>query len=231
MENRVRRLADDDFRLMPVLTVPDAAFYLDVPKSTLYSWISGRHHLVTYHRQFGRRRPSVPFIGLAEAYAITAFKQKGVRMQRIWPALERLRDKMGIEHALASRRLHTDGAEILWEMSERDDYLAPIRDLVVVRNEQVVFVDAVRDYLECIAYDNEDWATSLRLRRFGEVPVVVDPHRAFGRPLIEDRGGVRVEDVLDLWDAGERPRAIAHGLGLSTRVVQSVIGSAGRLAA
>lgn len=49
--------------------------------------------------------PAVPFIGLAEAYALAAFRHAGVPMQRIRPAIDTLARELGLEHALASRRL------------------------------------------------------------------------------------------------------------------------------
>jgi uncharacterized protein (DUF433 family) len=219
-------LSRDDLRFMPVLTAPEAAFYLGIPSSTLYHWVAWGHRLVTYVRQDRRKRPTIPFIGLAEAYAVSAFRKRGVPMQRIWPALEQIRERMGMEHALASSRLHTDGAEILWEIGEREDEFAPVKDLVVVRNDQYVFTDAIREYLECIRYDMDGWASTLRLKRFGEVPVIVDPQRAFGRPMIDAYGGVRVEDIIDLFEAGESPADIAAGYRVPLHVAESVIESA-----
>jgi hypothetical protein len=54
----------------------------------------------------------MPFIGLAEAYALAAFRHAGVPMQRIRPAIDVLARELGVEYALASRRLYTDGAEV-----------------------------------------------------------------------------------------------------------------------
>jgi hypothetical protein len=36
-------------------------------------------------------------------------------MQRIRPAIDVLSQEVGLEHALASRRLYTDGAEVLFD--------------------------------------------------------------------------------------------------------------------
>ncbi|WP_374222850.1 hypothetical protein [Williamsia sp. CHRR-6] len=65
----------------------------------------------------GHRGPSIPFIGLAEGYALAALRRSGVPLQRIRPALEQLDRKMGIAHALASEGLFTDGAEIIFDYS------------------------------------------------------------------------------------------------------------------
>jgi hypothetical protein len=42
-------------------------------------------------------------------------------LQRIRPAVQVLRDKLGMPHVLASKRLYTDGAEVLYDFAERSD--------------------------------------------------------------------------------------------------------------
>jgi hypothetical protein len=62
----------------------------------------------------------MPFIGLAEAYALAAFRKAGVPMQRIRPSVDVLARELGLEHALASRRLYTDGAEVLYDCAQQE---------------------------------------------------------------------------------------------------------------
>lgn len=69
-------------------------------------------------------------------------RRSGVPLQRIRPALARLEEQFGLRHALAGKRLYTDGAEVLFDYVETgDDPTAAraARDLVVVRNDQRVF--------------------------------------------------------------------------------------------
>ena len=67
------------------------------------------------------RGPTIPFVGLTEAYVLASFRQAGVPMQRIRPAVRRLEEEMGLAQALASERLRTDGAEVLWDYGQRSD--------------------------------------------------------------------------------------------------------------
>jgi hypothetical protein len=75
------------------------------------------HHqgLITAAQAPTPRGPTIPFVGLAEAYVLASFRQAGVPMQRIRPAIRRLEAEMGLIQALASERLRTDGAEVLWD--------------------------------------------------------------------------------------------------------------------
>ena len=45
-------------------------------------------------------------------------RRSGVPLQRDRPALEQLDAQFGLAHALASRRLYTDGAEVLFDYAE-----------------------------------------------------------------------------------------------------------------
>lgn len=103
----------------PLYTVAEAARYLDVPASTLNSWAKGYRRtgrgrqavvgspVLTTVRSV-RRGPVIPFVGLAEGLVLTAMRRAGVPLQRIRPALVRLDEELGLQHALASRRLYTD---------------------------------------------------------------------------------------------------------------------------
>jgi hypothetical protein len=132
----------------PLYAVGESARYLDVPERTFRNWAHGYHYrregrrlsglpaLTTIPRS-GWRRPVVPFIGLVEGYVLSAIRRSGVPMQRIRPAIERLDAELGLAHALASRRLYTDGAEVLddYATSSKDEGTAEAaRELVVVRN-------------------------------------------------------------------------------------------------
>ena len=77
--------------------------------------------------------PTVSFIGLAEGGVLAAIRRQGVPLHRIRPAPDVLSKELGIDHALASRKLYTDGAEILFDYADHEREPAA-RDLVVVRN-------------------------------------------------------------------------------------------------
>lgn len=94
-------------------------------------------------------------------------------MQRIRPAVKILADNIGIEHALATRRLYTDGAEVLYAYaySHEDESLL---ELTVVRTGQRQFSKLVREYLQRMTYADDGWATQLRLPASQRAEVVVN---------------------------------------------------------
>jgi uncharacterized protein (DUF433 family) len=225
-----RAISAEDARLSrAIFTLRETAGYLDVPKSTIHDWArpATGGPLITV---FPRRgvQATVPFIGFAEAYVLAAFRRAGVPLQRIRPAVDALSRNIGLEHALASKRLYTDGAEVLYDYTaerDADDLL----ELVVVRTGQHQFSEVVRDYLKRITYGNDGWASRVRLPSYERAEVIVDPRIAFGLPLVV-HGGARVEDLVDRFVAGDSVADIAFDFDVPPEEVEDVIRVATRAA-
>jgi uncharacterized protein (DUF433 family) len=217
--------------------IGEAAGYLSIPPTTLRNWVYGyqRHGgggrsstaspVVTAVQPERRDGPSMPFIGLTEAYALAAFRKAGVPMQRIRPAIGVLARELGLEHALASSRLYTDGAEVLYDYAQHAADTPEgesAMDLVVVRNNQRVFKEVVDLYLRRIDFAPDGWAQLIRLPQYKVAEVTIDPDHAFGRPRFA-HGGVGVENVIDLFRAGEPVDAVAGEFGLTRDEVEDAI--------
>ena len=229
---RQRSIKGDDPRVArPILTLRESATYLGVPRSTLHNWARpsrGDSPLITTFPRQGREA-TVPFIGFAEAYVLSAFRKAGVPMQRIRPAVDVLASRIGVEHALASKRLYTDGAEVLYDYASRRDE-EDLLELTVVRTGQHQFSELVRDYLKRITYGDDGWPTRVRLPIYEQAEVIVDTRRAFGLPLVV-HGGARVEDLVDRFVAGDTLADIAEDFGVPEEEVEDVIRVATRAAA
>jgi uncharacterized protein (DUF433 family) len=226
-------------------TVDEAARYLDVPTSTLATWAHGYRRrpagrrdvvgapiLTTLSRQ-GTRGPVVPFIGLAEGVVLSAMRRSGVPLQRIRPALEQLDAQFGLAHALASKRLYTDGAEILFDYAETTDDPGIVRaaqELVVVRNGQRVFNEIVAAYLRRLEFDTDGYVRLIHLPAYAVAELVVDPTRGFGQPIFV-RGGARLEDALALFRAGEPLDVVAEEYGIPREQLEDAVRIATRPAA
>jgi uncharacterized protein (DUF433 family) len=209
--------SDDPRRRYGVFDVHEAAKYLGIAASTMRNWARGAGDakpIVTADRKDGH--VTVPFIGFAEAFVLTALRRAGVPMQRIRPAVEELKREIGLEHALVSRNLATDGAEVLYR------YAGDEPDHTVVRSKQKQFRKTVEDHLRPIHYGYDGLADRLWLPIYGEQEVFVDPAKAFGRPLLRS-GRARVEDIADRFAAGESIRALAADFRVSAEQVEHVI--------
>jgi uncharacterized protein (DUF433 family) len=238
------RVSVDRF-VTPLYGIGEAAAYLAVPPSTVATWAYGYERrrpgvgvvvgrpVVTAVRPARRHEPALPFIGLAEAYALVAFRQAGVPMQRIRPAIDALHHELGLEYALASQRLYTDGAEILYDYAQHADGTPEgesARELVVVRNNQRAFADVVARYLRRVDFAPDGYAQVIHLPQYRLAEVTIDPDHAFGRPRFA-RGGAGLDDVIDLFRAGEPVDAVAAEFGLSRDEVEDALRANTRTAA
>jgi hypothetical protein len=147
--NRPGSPLNDPHYTIPLYRRAEDARIIRVPPSTLRNWAAGaafgrdigvrtgrldngrvaetadvlvlHDGLITVAESPTPRGPTIPFVGLAEAYILASFRQAGVPMQRIRPAIRRLEEEMGLTQALASERLRTDGAEVLWDYGQQTD--------------------------------------------------------------------------------------------------------------
>lgn len=227
----------------PLYTAAEAARYLDVPASTLRRWANGYEWqsrgqtlhgspILTTVRAPKPATASIPFVGLAEGLVLAAFRRSGVPLQRIRPALARLDSEFGLQHALASRKLYTDGAEVLLDVSAQLDDPADtqaVRDLVVVRNNQGVFNEVVESYLKRVEYADDGYVGLVRLPAYTVAEVVVDPARGFGQPVFV-RGGARLEDALALFRAGESIEDLVEEYGVPRPEMEDAVRIATRVA-
>jgi len=130
----------------PLYTFAEAARALDVPPSTFATWPricpsttrsqgrDRRSNRDVLSNRTSRARRS--FVGLAEGMVLAAVRSSGVSLQRVRPALEELAHEIGIAHALASKALYTDGAELLFDYAQHGSGEAAeaANELTVIRS-------------------------------------------------------------------------------------------------
>jgi len=238
LRDPVASLPPDDPRVSRRLCgVAEAAGWLTVPRSTFHAWVHGYEQRppggrvvsgrpIVLSLAAGRGRPAVPFLGLVEGLVLNAFRRAGVPLQRIRPALDRLDRELGLRNALASDRLATDGAEVLYDYGAVLDP-GGIAELVTVRSGQRVFAPVVQDYLGRIRYARDHWAEQVELPGYALARVVVNLGVAHGRPVLEP-AHIPVEDILHRWIAGDSLAELADDFRMTGPEVEDVIRAATR---
>lgn len=219
----------DDFDA-PLYTVAEAARFLGVPPTSFGNWARG--YRATFRRRepvvgrpivtsvgAERHHPSIPFIGLAEGLVVLALRHAGVSLQQIRKAVAVLEREVQLEHVLASQRLWTDGASVLYDYAEHE---GDEEILAHVVTQQRVLADVVRRYLWRIDYGPDGWPEALTSPATSRPVVIADPARSFGQPIFI-RGGVRVEDVVDRWRAGDPLSEVAEDFGVPREDVEDIL--------
>ena len=219
---------DLDMRFsVPLFTIEEAARHLGLARSTLRDWTlreAGPAPMVHRLRPESPRSASLPFIAMVEAHMIRGFRELGLTPAELRKSVTRIRRTVGDEYALATRRVATDGRNLLIDMA--GSFESPSWERA--RDGQGVISEVIDRYLKFVHFDPPDaYATRLRLRTYQGADVIIDPRFAFGQPVLA-RDKIRVGDILDVFWAGESYRRIATEFGVRPGEVEAVIRSATR---
>lgn len=207
----------------PYFTPTEAAQHLHVPASTMQRWLTTKAYKATMVHRLAADTPrsaSVPFVSMVEAFVLRELRDRGVKMREIRDSVTRLRRELGTEYALASARLATDGASILVDMAKK--YSAPQWERAI--DGQRAIDEIMKDYLEYVIFggDADEYPSQLRLKAYEGADVIIDPRFGFGQPVFA-ASKVRIEDIMDVFWAGESIRTIADEYGISTEEVESAV--------
>lgn len=210
-----------------LFTLDEGSRHLGLPASTLRNWterVAGPAQLVHRVQPAAPDDASLPFIGVVEAHMLRGFQQLGLTPAGLQTAVTRLRSQTGDEYALATRRVATDGVNLLADMA-RMHVTLKWKAASIPHTSIAAVID---QYLKLISWRSGDpYPVRLTLSAYQGANVIIDPSFAFGQPVLE-REKVRVEDILDAFWAGESYITIAGEFGVSTDAVEAVIRSATR---
>lgn len=227
-------MAKDERFTRRLYSVAEAARLVGMHPSTLQTWAHGyeRHPkgrpavkkgpVITALDRTDDDARTIPFVGLVEASVVQAFRQTGLPMQRIRQALEVLTEQGELQHALASRKLYSDGAQVLY------DYAQNVEDkqlglLTIVSSGQRVFHDVIKEYLERISFEGA-WAAELVLPVTRRPLLRVVPGIESGDPLFL-HGGAPLSAVRSRFVSGEPVKSIALDYGVPSDEIKEVLGA------
>jgi len=179
-----------------------------------------RQHTSVIPRYFGRNSDTLTFLELIELLFIRAFRSEGVSMQAIRKAAERAAIQFHTEYPFAVKRFDTDGKHIFATLREEANDLELTEDL---GKGQLAFDRVVKPLFRNLDYrGNTD---ALRYWPLGhEGRIILDPHRAFGKP-IDSPTGVSTEVLYDAVQAegGQDPAEVADWFEVPIEAVTAAI--------
>lgn len=220
-------MGEDTRFSVPLFTIDEGARHLGMAPSTLRDWtrrMAGSAPLVHRVEPSTPRAASLPFIGIIEAHMLRGFKELGLSPHELRTSVARLREVTGDEYALATKRVASDGVNLIVDMAASADSPQWER----ARDGQGAIGEVIKRYLRFVTWRSSDrYPLRLTLQAYQGADVIIDPRFAFGQPILE-REKVRVEDILDAFWAGETYLTIAGEFGVSSSAVEAVIRSATR---
>ena len=216
-------------------TLPDAAKLLSLPVPRLRTWVAGRTVPDTSTGRkkvfpagdvkaqgFARER-HFSFYTLIELFTLAQLRHLGVSLRVLRQARAELAEREGTAHPFALEGLLTDKKKLLFDLGEE-------ALLELGTNGQTSFGKVLEPF--CVRLDF-DGATRMACRYHPvgkDKPIVVDPARAFGRPIIVGTS-IATESLAALIRGGETVEDVASDFGLTPEVVSEVWSFENRAAA
>jgi uncharacterized protein (DUF433 family) len=198
---------------------------------TARRWLEGYSRGARFYDPVLRAEPTgsdvVTWGEMVEARLLAEFRSRDVSVQRMRPAIVRLRAELGpYPLALARPLLDVEGRELVRAVQDEVGLEGRLQ-IVVVRNGQYLLADSTERFRSVVDY--EDGAVSTLRPEPGIPQVRLDARRAFGQPAIRNvrtdtlveayRAGAGREEIADLYDvtADEVDAAIRFELISSNR--------------
>ena len=144
------------------------------------------------------------------------YRLANVSLQRLRPAIDKLRSEFDTPYPLARIRPLVFDRELVLRVQEE---LALTSSLAfVVRSGQTIAVaDNANRFFKKIEFNPGENGEAIRVRPAGATsPVTTDPEISFGEPTVE---GVATSRLWELFDAGESVEGLADGYELAVPTI------------
>ena len=188
-------IADSSLLGIGLYTVPEASRLTGIPPARLSRWLRGYSYrsgeaVAVSEPVWQRQLPEIEgtlglgFLDLMEVRFIDAFRKANVPWRVIWFCAERARELCGADHPFSTQRFRTDGRTIFAEIVDQ----AGEAQLLDLAKSQFAFAHVIAPSLYAgIEFSDRD--RPIRWWPLGrQVPVVIDPVRSFGQPIVSTRG-------------------------------------------
>jgi uncharacterized protein (DUF433 family) len=228
----MRRMGDVvDLLSRPVYGVGQVDRILGLRSGTARRWIDGYRRGGKEYPPVIREQPTgediVTWGEFVETRLLSQYRDAGVPLVRMRPAVDVLRQELQTPYPLASARTWLDvhGRDLVRRVQEEVHLDRPLA-LVIVRTGQQVIewsppADAFRRSVEWTTPQNQRDAEPRLLHPAEDLrDVVIDPLRGFGEPVVRN---VRTEIIGELFRAGDSTAAIAELYELPPRTVDEAL--------
>lgn len=204
-------------------SIAEASRLLGLSSVTLRRWLEGATRKRVFYEPVIRPEPTgneaVTWGEFVEAGLLREYRDLGMRLQRMRPVIARLRDELGVKYPLAHSRPYVLGKELVREIQVREEL--DERLWVVVtdpHSDQLVLADRAERFVRKVEFDGQ---IAHRIYPAGRSSLVsIDPEKSFGIPTVR---GIRTENVIELFRAGESVGAIGDAFELDTAEVEAAL--------
>ena len=213
-----------DRRETPMYRLAEVADYIDIPESTLQSWVYGRPYTTRAGRQqfqplieiADSERGLLSFYNVVEAHILLSTRQvHGIRMDKIRTAIDYVKQQFPFNaaHPLITQEFYTDGKHL---------FLKTLAETInASKGGQVALSSVMDEYLELIDRDVQGMPVKL-YPKSGNRSVVLNPALSSGRPVLKGTG-VLASLIAQRVAAGESIEDLAQNYGVAPGEVRAAV--------
>ena len=200
-----------NLRELPAYSVAEVAHYLNLPRSTVRYWATGKDSSPALIEVADTNPVALSFLNLVELHVLAAIRRKhAVPMPKVRRAIDYLRENTQDEsdqlHPLISKQLQTDGLDLFIEQYGKLVNISSAGQLAM----RVIIEAALR------RIERDRRGIPIKLYPFtrsnvNDAPamVVIDPTLSAGRPVITGTG-LATEVIAERYKAGETVAELAN---------------------
>ena len=221
-----------NLRELPAYSVAEVAHYLNLPRSTVRYWATGKDSSPALIEVADTNPVALSFLNLVELHVLAAIRRKhAVPMPKVRHAIDYLRENTQDEsdqlHPLISKQLQTDGLDLFIEQYGRLVNISSAGQLAM----RVIIEAALR------RIERDRRGIPIKLYPFtrsnvNDAPamVVIDPTLSAGRPVITGTG-LATEVITERYKAGETVAELAEDYDREEAEIEEAIRCELRVAA
>lgn len=220
--NRVARLVD-----RPVYSMAQVDRILGLHGGTARRWIDGYDRGAKSYppviRQERTNEDTATWGEFVETRLLAEFRDAGVPMIRMRPAVERLRRELETPYPLASARtwLYAEGQELVRAVQDEVGLDSALQLVVVRSNQRLLWSQHAESFRGSLEWTNGDVPEPRLLHPMPDIAEVqVDPLRGYGEPVVRN---VPTEVIAELIRAGETPDSVADMYELNRSLVDAAV--------
>ena len=210
-----------DVRYLPSYSVPEAALYLRLPRSTLRAWIGRQTNFEPLIIPAQEKPLALSFINLVEAYVLASIRRKHrLSMNKIRKGLDFISRKYPSHNPLARKDFETDGLSLFLKEA------GLVYD-ISRGSGQRIFEDIVKKYMQRIERDLS--GLPVKFYPFSESgepgkpkSILIDPKISFGRPILSSIS-IPVEIIVERYRAGESMKELAGDYECAQKKIEEAI--------
>ena len=221
-----------DWRTLPAYTVSETAKLAGTTAPTVRRWFWGNEIAPVFGEQSrpAEQPVAISFLMLAEIVVAVQFRRSNVKLDTIRQAHQFAREHFEVAYPFAFKDFEVLGGHVMHEFALESGEAALYRAVDTAGRQAALPMGVIKRIRQLEFVAEQDFAARWFLLG-RDIPVVVDPRFAAGRPSVAG-SGIRAETILArFFRGGESIDALAEDFELDTNVIEYIIRNKQALAA